>query len=82
VAYPSGGGAYIVARENLGTYPGLVAAAALLTDYLLTVAVSVAPACASSPPCRPAVPAALAVGFVVFITLANRPGTCSSAPHP
>ncbi len=41
-AYPSGGGAYIVARENLGTVPGLTAAAALLTDYVLTVAVSVA----------------------------------------
>ncbi|MBI3543600.1 MAG: APC family permease [Deltaproteobacteria bacterium] len=41
-AYPSGGGAYIVARENLGEMPGLAAAAALLTDYVLTVAVSVA----------------------------------------
>jgi len=40
-AYPSGGGAYIVAKENLGTYPGLVAAAALLVDYVLTVAVSI-----------------------------------------
>ncbi|MBI3377856.1 MAG: APC family permease [Nitrospirae bacterium] len=40
-AYPSGGGAYIVAKENLGTYPGLVAGAALLIDYVLTVAVSV-----------------------------------------
>ncbi len=41
-AYPSGGGAYIVARENLGEWAGLTAAAALLTDYVLTVAVSVA----------------------------------------
>lgn len=40
-AYPSGGGAYIVAKENLGTYPGLVAGAALLIDYVLTVAVSI-----------------------------------------
>jgi amino acid transporter len=40
-AYPSGGGAYIVAKENLGTNPGLVAAAALLVDYVLTVSVSV-----------------------------------------
>jgi amino acid transporter len=40
-AYPSGGGSYIVARANLGVLPGLVAAAALLTDYVLTVAVSV-----------------------------------------
>ena len=40
-AYPGGGGSYIVARANLGVLPGLVAAAALLTDYVLTVAVSV-----------------------------------------
>lgn len=41
-AYPSGGGAYIVAKDNLGTFPGLIAASALLIDYVLTVAVSVA----------------------------------------
>ena len=41
-AYPSGGGSYIVSRENLGTVPALVAGASLLTDYILTVAVSVA----------------------------------------
>jgi amino acid transporter len=41
-AYPHGGGSYIVARDNLGTPPGLVAAGALLTDYVLTVSVSVA----------------------------------------
>jgi amino acid transporter len=40
-AYPSGGGAYIVAHENLGEVPGLIAAAALLIDYVLTVAVSI-----------------------------------------
>lgn len=40
-AYPNGGGAYIVSRENLGEYPSLVAAASLLVDYILTVAVSV-----------------------------------------
>lgn len=40
-AYPQGGGSYIVAHQNLGTIPGLVAAAALLTDYVLTVSVSV-----------------------------------------
>src|SRR4029450_14145934 len=40
-AYPSGGGAYIVAKDNLGTTSGLVAAASLLVDYILTVAVSV-----------------------------------------
>ena len=41
-AYPSGGGAYIVAKDNLGTLPGLVAGAALLVDYVLTVSVSTA----------------------------------------
>jgi amino acid transporter len=41
-AYPNGGGSYIVARANLGVLPGLIAAAALLTDYVLTVSVSVA----------------------------------------
>jgi amino acid transporter len=41
-AYPSGGGAYVVSRENLGEVPSLVAGASLLTDYILTVAVSVA----------------------------------------
>ena len=40
--YESSGGAYVVAKENLGRLPSLVAAAALLTDYVLTVAVSVA----------------------------------------
>jgi amino acid transporter len=40
-AYPSGGGAYIVARDNLGELPAQIAGAALLTDYILTVAVSV-----------------------------------------
>ena len=41
-AYPSGGGAYVVSRENLGEVPSLVAGSSLLVDYILTVAVSVA----------------------------------------
>src|SRR4051794_26258313 len=41
-AYPGGGGSYTVAKENLGQMPGLIAAAALLTDYVFTVAVSIA----------------------------------------
>ena len=41
-AYPNGGGSYVVAKENLGAPAGLVAAASLLTDYVLTVAVSIA----------------------------------------
>src|SRR5437016_12000326 len=40
-AYPSGGGSYIVSRENLGEYPSLIAGASLLVDYILTVAVSI-----------------------------------------
>ena len=40
IAYPTGGGSYTVARENLGKLPGLVAAASLLIDYVLTAAVS------------------------------------------
>src|ERR1700683_3098863 len=40
-AYPMGGGSYTVARENLGPFPGLLAAAALLTDYILTAAVGI-----------------------------------------
>ena len=39
-AYPHGGGSYVVARENLGTWPSLIAAASLLVDYTLTAAVS------------------------------------------
>jgi amino acid transporter len=42
MAYPSGGGSYIVSRENLGVIPSLVAGASLMVDYILTVAVSVA----------------------------------------
>jgi amino acid transporter len=41
-AYPNGGGSYVVAKENLGQMAGLVAAASLLTDYVLTAAVSIA----------------------------------------
>jgi len=40
-AYPGGGGSYTVASENLGTYPGLLAAAALMLDYVLTAAVGI-----------------------------------------
>src|SRR5262245_1365721 len=42
LAYPSGGGAYVVSKENLGVLPGTTAAAALCVDYVLTVSVSVA----------------------------------------
>jgi amino acid transporter len=76
-AYPSGGGSYIVARENLGTLPGLVAAAALLIDYVLTVSVSVVAgvlAITSAAPALAERKVALSVGFVVLLTLANLRG--------
>jgi amino acid transporter len=71
-AYPSGGGSYVVARENLGTVPGLVAGAALLVGYLLTAAVSLTAgveALASAFPFlwEHRVPAALALLAVVTI---------------
>src|SRR4030067_1466624 len=52
--YPSGGGSYAVARENLGTFPGLITAAALLIDYLLTAAVSLTAGVEAIAPALPA----------------------------
>ncbi len=77
-AYPRGGGSYIVARENLGTVPGLLAAAAILTDYVLTVAVSITAgttAIASVAP-ETLVPwrVPVAVALVALVTLANLRG--------
>lgn len=75
--YPDGGGSYRVAQMNLGPVPGLLAAAALLTDYTLTVAVSVSAGVAAITSIWPAlsglkVPMALSV--VVFMTLMNLRG--------
>jgi amino acid transporter len=80
-AYPSGGGAYIVSRKNLGVLPGLVAAAALLVDYVLTVAVSVAAgvfAIVSAAPGLAHLRVPLSLGFVGFITLINLRGVRES----
>jgi amino acid transporter len=80
-AYPTGGGSYIVSKEHLGTLPGLIAAAALLTDYVLTVSVSVAAgvfAIASAVPSLSDHRVIMAVGFVAFITLANLRGVRES----
>jgi amino acid transporter len=80
-AYPNGGGAYIVSKENLGTLPGLVAAAALLTDYVLTVSVSVAAgvfAITSAAPQLSDMRVELSLGFVLFVTLANLRGVRES----
>ncbi|MBK8137490.1 MAG: APC family permease [Chloroflexi bacterium] len=80
-AYPNGGGAYIVAKENLGVFPGLTAAASLLIDYVLTVAVSVSAGVAALTSAFPAlvefrVP--IAILIVAFITLMNLRGVKES----
>jgi len=76
-AYPSGGGAYIVAKDNLGTLPGLVAGAALLVDYILTVAVSTAAGVAAItsavPPLYPW-RVLLCILSVIGVTVANLRG--------
>jgi len=85
-AYPSGGGAYIVAKENLGTYPGLVAAAALLVDYVLTVSVSLAAGVAAITSAAQGTRFAwlnnhkvfLCVTLIAFIALANLRGVRES----
>jgi amino acid transporter len=80
-AYPSGGGAYIVSKENLGEFPGLVAAAALLVDYVMTVVVSVVAgvyAITSAAPGLVGWRVWMSVGFVIFITLANLRGVRES----
>lgn len=76
-AYPRGGGSYIVARENLGTIPGLVAAAAILQDYVLTVAVSITAgtiAIVSAAPSLTEHRLVLALGLIGLIALANLRG--------
>ncbi len=80
-AYPQGGGSYIVARENLGTVPGLIAAAAILTDYVLTVAVSVTAgtiAITSAFPSLSGTRVPIATGLVGFVTLVNLRGVRES----
>jgi amino acid transporter len=80
-AYPNGGGAYIVAFDNLGQFPALTAAAALLVDYILTVSVSVSSGVAQITSAYPSlfeVRVPLAVLFVAFITLVNLRGVKES----
>ncbi|MCC7360096.1 MAG: APC family permease [Anaerolineales bacterium] len=77
VAYPSGGGSYTVARENLGANVGLVAAAALMIDYVLNVAVSVTAGVAAAASAFPALweyRTPLALGLLLIVTLANLRG--------
>ena len=76
-AYPNGGGAYAVAKENLSPMFGLIAAAALLIDYVMTVAVSTASAIGqivSVVPSLNDVKIEIAVGVIVLMTVANLRG--------
>ncbi len=76
-AYPGGGGAYIVAHENLGELPSLVAAAALLIDYVLTVAVSIAAGVAAITSAFPQWHlnrVELTLGFVLILMVGNLRG--------
>src|SRR3989440_6039476 len=82
-AYPNGGGSYIVAKDNLGTLPGLVAAASLMIDYVLTVAVSVAAGVLALATLFPALSSTLAVVtidvvLVIVITVVNLRGVRES----
>src|SRR5687767_13686796 len=84
--YPSGGGAYIVAKENLGTLPGLTAGAALLVGYVLTVSVSVAAGVEAITSATVGTRfawfvdhrVALCLVFIAFITIANLRGVRES----
>ena len=80
-AYPSGGGAYRVAHENLGMYPGLLAAGALLIDYVLTVSVSITAGVEALTSASPALHdrrVLIAFLFIAFVTLINLRGVKES----
>src|SRR4026207_2546003 len=80
-AYPDGGGAYIVARDNLGEFPALIAGAALLTDYILTVSVSIASGVAQITAAFPILydyRVVLSVGFILFVMMMNLRGVKES----
>src|SRR5215208_118383 len=80
-AYPTGGGSYTVAKENLGTTAGLLAASALLLDYVLNVAVAVSAGVAALTSAIPALhryTVPLCLGVLVMITLVNLRGTVES----
>src|SRR5438045_7737115 len=77
-AYPVNGGSYTVARENLGEWPGLLAAAALMIDYVLNVAVGISAGVAALVSAAPALhryTLPLCLGVLVIITLLNLRGT-------
>ena len=80
-AYPDGGGAYIVARDNLGEFPALIAGAALLTDYVLTVSVSISSGVAQITSAFPMLydyRVWLSVGFILLVMLINLRGVKES----
>jgi amino acid transporter len=81
-AYPNGGGAYVVAKQNLGEVPGMVAAASLLVGYILTVSVSVAAGVAAISSAVPELDpyrVPLGVGAIALVTLLNLRGITESA---
>src|ERR1700675_4104556 len=76
-AYPGGGGSYTVARSNLGAYPSLLAAAALLTDYILTAAVGISAgvgALVSALPSLQPHTVLICVAILIVITVLNLRG--------
>lgn len=80
--YPNGGGAYIVSKENLGSVPALLAAAALIVDYIMTVAVSICAATAAIASAFPAIApikVEFSIFFVLLVTLGNLRGIRESA---
>lgn len=79
--YPNGGGAYIVAKDNLGVLPGVTAGAALLVDYILTVAVSISAGAAALCSAFPEVAhfkVWIALALLILITLGNLRGISES----
>src|SRR2546423_9849443 len=80
-AYPVNGGSYTVAKENLGTWAGLFAAAALMIDYILNVAVGISAGVAALVSAAPALHhymLPLCLGILVLITLLNLRGTAEA----
>lgn len=81
-AYPNGGGSFVVAKENLGENAGLIAGAALLIDYILTVAVSISAGVAALTSAFPILlthKEALGIVFIALLTIANLRGVRESA---
>ncbi|MBP2032982.1 amino acid transporter [Clostridium algifaecis] len=81
-AYPTGGGSYIVAKDNLGTIPGLVAGASLTIDYILTVAVSTSAGTAAITSAAPSLlphKVVITLVLIVFLTIGNLRGIRESS---